>query len=80
MDKRGQDITLVGKIISNKMQKTVTVEVTTKGPHPKYDKIVDRKSKFYAHVNDKIEIGTKVKIRKTRPLSKMKNWKVVEVI
>lgn len=80
MDKRGQDITLIGRVISNKMQKTVTVEVTAKGPHPKYGKVVDRKSKYYAHANDSIEVGTKVKIRKTRPLSKMKSWKVVEVI
>jgi len=80
MDKRGQDITLIGKVISNKMQKTVTVEVTSKAPHPKYGKIVDRKSKYYAHANDCIDVGTKVKIRKTRPLSKMKSWKVVEVI
>lgn len=80
MDKRGQDITLVGNVISNKMDKTVTVEVTTKGPHPKYGKIIDRKSKFYAHTEEKIEMGSKVRIRKTRPLSKMKNWKVVEVI
>jgi len=80
MDKRGQDITLVGTVIANKMQKTVTVEVSTKGPHPKYGKIVERKSKYYAHTETPLEKDVKVRIRKTRPLSKLKNWKVVEVI
>lgn len=80
MSNRGQDITLIGTVISNKMQKTVTVEVSSKGPHPKYGKIVDRKSKYFAHTEKPIENDSKVRIRKTRPLSKKKNWKVVEVI
>lgn len=71
----------VGVIISNKMDKTVTVRVTKKMPHPKYGKVVVRHKKMYAHdETDALEPGQKVRIMETRPLSKLKRWRVVEVI
>jgi len=80
VDKRGKTLLKEGKVVSNKANKTVTVEVTTRMLHPGYGKVVDRRKKFYAHTEEKIEMGKTVIIRKTRPLSKLKNWKVVEVI
>ncbi len=70
-----------GVVISNKMEKTVTVRVTTKMLHPKYGKVIERHTKLYAHdETDALEIGQKVRIMETRPLSKLKRWRVVEVI
>lgn len=78
--KRGKLILKEGTVISNKANKTVTVEVSTRMLHPRYGKVVDRRKKFYAHTEEKIELGKKVRIRKTRPLSKLKQWQVTEVI
>jgi len=77
--KRGKLILKEGTVVSNKADKTVTVEVSTRMLHPRYGKVVDRRKKFYAHTDEKIELGKKVKIRKTRPLSKLKQWQVTEV-
>jgi small subunit ribosomal protein S17 len=71
----------VGVVISNKMVKTVTVQVSRKMRHPKYGKVFERSKKFYAHdETDALEIGQKVRIVETRPLSKLKRWRVVEVL
>ena len=71
----------IGIVLSNKMDKTVIVEVTRKIRHPKYGKVMERKKKFYAHdESDGIEVGQKVRIMETRPLSKTKRWRVVEVL
>ena len=71
----------IGTVLSNKMDKTVIVEVTRKIRHPKYGKVTERKKKFYAHdESDGIEIGQKVRIMETRPMSKTKRWRVVEVL
>ncbi len=71
----------VGVVISNKMDKTVTVRVTRKMRHPKYGKVFERSNKFYAHdETDALEVGQKVRIMETRPLSKLKRWRVVEVL
>ncbi|MDN3508281.1 MAG: 30S ribosomal protein S17 [Simkaniaceae bacterium] len=70
----------VGTVVSNKMDKTVTVSVTTRMPHPQYGKIVDRSKKYYAHTDQKIENGAAVRIVETRPISKLKRWRVVEVM
>lgn len=78
--KRGKLILKEGTVVSNKADKTVTVEVSTRMLHPRYGKVVDRRKKFYAHTDEQIELGKKVKIRKTRPLSKLKQWQVTEVI
>jgi small subunit ribosomal protein S17 len=70
-----------GTVISNKMQKTVTVRVDRTIRHPQMQKVIVRGKKYYAHneIQD-LEVGTKVRIVETRPLSKLKRWRVVEVI
>ena len=71
----------VGVIISNKMAKTVTVQVSRKMRHPKYGKVFERSKKLYAHdETNALEVGQKVRIVETRPLSKLKRWRVVEVL
>ena len=78
---RGRRKENVGVVISNKMSKTVTVKVTRKVRHPRYGKVVERSKKYYAHDDsDNIELGQKVRIMETRPLSKLKRWRVVEVV
>jgi len=79
--KRGLRKTRVGEVVSNKMQKTVVVETTMRVPHPKFRKIVKSVKKFYAHDEDqKAQIGDLVRIVETRPLSKLKRWRVVEIL
>lgn len=81
MKERAQPQIKEGCVISNKANKTVTVEVSTRMLHPLFGKVVNRRKKFYAHHEDGIiEIGSKVKIVKTRPLSKLKHWKVIEIV
>ena len=71
----------VGVVVSNKMQKTIVVETTTRVPHPKFGKIVKHVKKFYAHDEEgKAQIGDKVRIEETRPMSKLKRWRVVEIL
>lgn len=71
----------IGVVISNSMTKTVTVQVSRKMRHPKYGKVFERSKKYYAHDDtDAIEIGQKVRIMETRPMSKLKRWRVVEVL
>lgn len=73
--------TVVGKVISNKMQKTVVVLVERSVRHPKYGKIMKRTTKLHAHDENQVcNIGNVVKIRESRPISKMKSWVLVEVI
>lgn len=71
-----------GVVVSNKMQKTVTVLVTRTFQHSDFDKIITRAKKYYAHVDDnsQIQIGQKVRIVETRPLSKLKRWRVHSVL
>jgi small subunit ribosomal protein S17 len=70
-----------GKVVSNKMDKTITLTIERQFAHPIYKKIIKKTSKFMAH-DDKNEcqIGDVVKIVETRPLSRHKRWKVVEVV
>jgi small subunit ribosomal protein S17 len=71
----------IGTVIANAMTKTVIVQVTRKMRHPKYGKVFERSKKFYAHDDtDAIEVGKQVRIVETRPLSKLKRWRVVEVL
>lgn len=71
----------IGVVFSNKMDKTVTVAVKWKEKHPIYGKFVNKTKKFHAHdeKND-CNIGDTVRIMETRPLSKTKRWRVVEII
>lgn len=78
---RGSRKEHIGVVISNKMDRTVTVQVTRKMRHPRYQKVVERSKKFYAHdESDALAVGQKVRIAETRPLSKLKRWRVVETI
>ena len=73
--------TRTGKVVSNKMQKTIVVAVEDHVKHPLYNKIVKRTYKLKAHdENNECNIGDTVKVRETRPLSKDKRWRLVEVI
>ena len=69
-----------GVVVSNKMQKTVTVRVDRRFAHPKYGKIITRGKKYYAHAQEELSVGQKVRIIETRPLSKLKRWRVAEVL
>ncbi len=78
---RGRRKENIGVVISNKMDKTVTVKVARKMRHSKYGKVIERSKKYYAHdESDQLEVGQKVRIMETRPLSKLKRWRVVEVV
>ncbi len=73
--------TRVGMVVSDKMNKTIVVEVERRVPHAKFKKIVRKTSKFYAHdENGQAKEGDKVLIAETRPLSKLKRWNLVEVL
>lgn len=69
---------LVGTVVSNKMEKTVVVEVETKKRHPVYHKVVKKRKKFKAHDEVGVKAGDTVIIVESRPLSKDKRWKVIE--
>jgi len=69
-----------GQVVSNKMDKTVVVRVDRTFAHPQFGKVITRFKKYYAHTEEKLEVGQKVKISETRPLSKLKRWRVVEVV
>ncbi len=71
---------LVGKVVSNKMDKTVVVAVHNSSPHTKYEKQVPKTAKFKAHdAENKCKIGDSVRIQECRPLSREKRWLVVQV-
>lgn len=73
--------TKVGKVISDKMDKTVVVAVETSYKHPKYGKIMRRTFKLKAHdENNECGIGDTVRVMETRPLSKDKRWRIVEIV
>lgn len=79
--KRGMRKTRVGVVVSDKMDKTVVVAVETFVQHPLYKKTIKRTTKFKAHdENNECKIGDKVLIMETRPLSKEKRWRVVQIL
>jgi small subunit ribosomal protein S17 len=81
MEKRNLRKERIGTVTSDKMQKSIVVAVERKVKHPKYGKFVKKTTKFVAHdENNDCRIGDTVKIMETRPLSKNKNWRLVEVI
>jgi len=78
---RGTRKIRVGEVISNGMNKTIVVRTVTRVPHAKFGKIVKQQKKFYAHDEEnKARVGDKVRIMETRPLSKLKRWRLVEVM
>jgi small subunit ribosomal protein S17 len=79
-EKKKNERTKVGVVVSNKMQKTVVVAVENLVQHKMYQKYIKRTSKFLAHANDPLNVGDRVVIEETRPLSKRKRWNVREVI
>jgi small subunit ribosomal protein S17 len=81
MEKRNLRKERIGIVASDKMEKSIVVSVERKVKHPKYGKFVKKTTKFVAHdENNDCHIGDTVKIMETRPLSKSKNWRLVEVI
>lgn len=73
--------TVVGKVISDKMNKTIVVQVERKVKHPLYGKYMRRFSKMYAHDEDNTcRVGDVVTIQQSRPISKTKRWKVLEIV
>ncbi len=81
MEKRNLRKERIGVVLSNKMEKSITIAVESKVKHPIYGKFIKKTSKFMAHdENNECNIGDTVKIMETRPLSKSKNWRLVEII
>ncbi len=71
----------IGNVVSNKMDKTIVVSIETLVRHPLYKKLIKRTTKFKAHdENNECNIGDRVKIMETRPLSKDKRWRLVEIV
>jgi small subunit ribosomal protein S17 len=79
--KRGVRKERVGEVISNKMTKTIVVRVQRRYQHARYKKVVTGYKKFYAH-DEKCEanVGDQVRIEETRPLSKLKHWRLVQIV
>lgn len=81
MEKRSLRKTRLGKVVSNKMEKTITVSIERKVPHAVYKKYFKKTTKLMAHdEKNECNIGDIVKIMETRPLSKIKRWRLVEVV
>jgi small subunit ribosomal protein S17 len=81
MEKRNLRKERIGEVVSNKMDKTIVLAVKTKMKHPMYGKFVNKTSKFYAHDEaNTCGVGDTVRIMETRPLSKTKKWRLVEII
>ncbi len=81
MSERNMRKTLIGKVVSDKMDKTIVVAIEDSVKHPLYNKVVKRTVKFKTHdENNEAGIGDRVKIMETRPLSKDKRWRLVEII
>ncbi|MSU34675.1 MAG: 30S ribosomal protein S17 [Pedosphaera sp.] len=78
---RGHRKDRMGEVVSNKMTKTIVVRVERRFRHPKFKKVVTSSSKFYAHdEKSQAKVGDLVRIQETRPLSKTKNWRLVEIL
>ena len=71
----------IGQVVSAKMQKTIVVEVTRRVPHPAYKRIIKKRKKFYAHDEERAaQVGDVVRIIECRPMSKLKRWRLGEVL
>lgn len=81
MEERALRKIRTGKVVSNKMNKTIVVAIETSVKHPLYKKIIKRTYKLKAHdENNECNIGDKVKVMETRPISKEKRWRLVEIV
>jgi small subunit ribosomal protein S17 len=78
---RGHRKERVGEVVSDKMDKTIVVQVERRFRHPRFKKVVTAYSKFYAHdEKNEAKAGDRVRIQETRPLSKTKSWRLVEIV
>jgi len=81
MQERKPRMTLVGQVVSDSMEKTVTVSIERQLLHRRYKKYIKKRSRIWAHDEDDVcNVGDKVRVTSTRPLSKLKRWRVVEII
>ena len=81
MEDRGMRKVRTGRVVSDKMDKTIVVSIETSVKHPLYKKIVKRTYKLKAHdENNECKTGDKVKVMETRPISKEKRWRLVEIV
>ena len=73
--------TLLGEVVSTRMQKTIIIEVQRKKRHPLYNRIVARSRRFYAHdERGEARLGDIVRVEETRPLSRLKRWRLIEIV
>ena len=73
--------TLVGEVVSTKMQKTIVVEVDRRKAHGQYKRVIARSKKFYAHdEKNTAHVGDVVRIEETRPLSRLKRWRLIDIV
>jgi small subunit ribosomal protein S17 len=80
-EKRNLRKTRVGEVVSNSMNKTIVVRIVTRVPHQKFGKIVKHVKKFYVHdEKNEAKVGDRVSIMESRPLSRLKRWRLVEVL
>ena len=78
---RGQRKERAGEVVSNRMAKTIVVRVQRRFQHPRFKKVVTRYKKFYVHdEKSEAQVGDRVRIEETRPLSKLKSWRLVAVV
>lgn len=81
MEDRGSRKTRTGIVVSDKMDKTIVVAIKTRTIHPTYGKVINRTTKLKAHdENNECGVGDKVKVMETRPLSRDKRWRLVEIM
>ena len=72
---------VIGNVVSNRMNKTIVVQVVRKRSHPLYTRVISKAKKFYAHdEKNQAHIGDVVRLEETRPLSKMKRWRLKEIV
>jgi small subunit ribosomal protein S17 len=78
---RGHRKERIGEVISNQMAKTIVVRVERRYPHTRFNKIITSYKKFYVHdEKSEAKVGDRVRIQETRPLSKIKRWRLVEIV
>jgi small subunit ribosomal protein S17 len=78
---QGRRKELVGEVVSNRMAKTIVVQVVRKKTHPFYGRVVSKAKKFYAHdEKNEAHVGDVVRLEETRPLSKLKRWRLKQII
>jgi small subunit ribosomal protein S17 len=78
---QGRRKEVVGEVVSSRMHKTIVVQVTRKKSHPFYGRVIARHKKFYAHdEKNEARVGDVVRLEETRPLSKLKRWKLKDIV